>query len=311
MRAAICVIALFWGQCALAFDLQLPANAKLVAQRDSVLGSYAAPIKPFDGASVPTQIIEGRVEREVWSIISPDLTPLQVMEPLRDQLAKAGHEIVLDCDHLHCGGFDFRFAIEVFPAPNMYVNIRSFRFLTALKGNESGAPEALTLLVSATPTSTLVQIIFAGPASATPRIFSEGAELHALPKIPDGPFAQTLAEEGRIILDGLEFNAGTAKLGAQSHEALQALAAFMQARPDVDVILVGHAASDPALDKNINLSRRRAQSVRNQLIDRYDINPAQIKAEGVGHLAPISSNSDPEGRDTNSRVEAILFPAKQ
>lgn len=48
--------------------------------------------------------------------------------PLRDQLIEAGYDVVLDCDQNTCGGFDFRFGTEVLPAPDMYVNIRAFRF---------------------------------------------------------------------------------------------------------------------------------------------------------------------------------------
>ena len=52
---------------------------------------------------------------------------------------------------------------------------------------------------------------------------------------------------------------------------------------------------------------RRAESVRSRLRDGYDVDPAQMQADGVGFLAPVASNLTEAGRAENRRVEVILL----
>ena len=69
---------------------------------------------------------------------------------------------MLDCAALGCGGYDFRFEMEVLPAPNMYVNIRNFHVLTGLRKSQSGGDETITILASASSGASFVQIIQVG-----------------------------------------------------------------------------------------------------------------------------------------------------
>jgi OOP family OmpA-OmpF porin len=78
---------------------------------------------------VPVAQVEGRVTRMGWRLEGDSGTTLQHMAPLRAQIAEAGYETLLDCETDGCGGFDFRFGIEVMPAPDMYVRLGDLRFL--------------------------------------------------------------------------------------------------------------------------------------------------------------------------------------
>jgi outer membrane protein OmpA-like peptidoglycan-associated protein len=53
---------------------------------------------------------------------------------------------------------------------------------------------------------------------------------------------------------------------------------------------------------NQKLSERRAQSVRDWLV-REGIDPERIKAVGYGESNPVATNSTPEGRQENRRIE--------
>lgn len=138
----------------------LPQGAVPVLEMVSPSDSYALPVGPFDGTEIPRRIFEGRVERRTWRLPAGSATSLQILAPLRSEIQEGGFELLLDCADRECGGFDFRFGIEVAPAPDMHVNLRDFRFLSAVRGDE-----AISLLVSVSPTAAYVQQIRVTPTA--------------------------------------------------------------------------------------------------------------------------------------------------
>jgi hypothetical protein len=104
------------GRCA-SLELPLPVSAKQTVTRDTAQDRYFAPVGVFADGALPTQMIEGAVARSAWRIEAAGLTPLQIIAPMRDQLEAAGYALALDCAAAECGGYDFRFAAEVLPAP--------------------------------------------------------------------------------------------------------------------------------------------------------------------------------------------------
>jgi OOP family OmpA-OmpF porin len=296
---------------AVAVELVLPLNARKTIERNSPLDSYAAPFGPFKNGAIETRLVEGEVRRSAWKIASPGLTTLQVLSPLRDQLSDAGYQVVLDCDHRTCGGFDFRFATEVLPAPNMFVNIRAYRFVLGVIGETQSPDRVVGLLVSASDTASHVQVIEAGDLKGTVAAIKTNGSVPTA-DISQGaraPFETVLLSKGSIVLKGLDFATGTSDLGAGPFADLRALAAFLKSRDDVRVALVGHTDSVGSLGGNIALSKKRAASVRARLIDTYGVAAARLDAEGMGYLSPLASNLDQTGRDMNRRVEAIILPS--
>jgi len=72
---------------------------------------------------------------------------------------------------------------------------------------------------------------------------------------------------------------------------------------------VGHTDSSGLHDKNLELSKERAQAVQSMLLAQFpNIQPERITSEGLGYFAPVASNSSPKGREMNRRVEAVLIP---
>jgi outer membrane protein OmpA-like peptidoglycan-associated protein len=72
-----------------------------------------------------------------------------------------------------------------------------------------------------------------------------------------------------------------------------------------NLVVEGHTDSIGSEAYNMQLSQRRADSVRSYLISRGY--PADmIEASGIGEIRPIASNSNPEGRSNNRRVEIIV-----
>ncbi|MEO9652214.1 MAG: OmpA family protein [Roseobacter sp.] len=297
------------GGPAQAVNLELPAGAKMTAQRDSVLDSFAAPIASFDGVGVAALTTEGKVIRRAWRVSLPGLTTLQVSAPLRDQAVSQGFEVIFECEAAQCGGFDFRFNTEVLPGPNMYVNISQFRYLTLRRGGAEDPDEIAGLLVSVTADSAYVQVISVLPGlvpPVRPTVITPAPSV-AQSRETQSDMVAELSNVGHAVLDDLDFATGTTDLGAGPYKSLADLADFLNAQVDRRVALVGHTDAVGRLETNITLSRARAQSVRARLIDVYGADPSRISAEGMGYLAPLASNLTDSGRTRNRRVEAILL----
>ncbi|OAN78541.1 cell envelope biogenesis protein OmpA [Sulfitobacter sp. EhC04] len=300
------VLGCFLASPAAALELSLPAAARLTAERNTGPDRYSAPAGIFRNGQVVTLEVEGDVRRAAWRLSQQGLTPLQLIRPLRRQLVDAGYEILLDCAAPTCGGFDFRFATETLPGPNMYVNIRAYHFITAVRPSVTAPQEVLTILASTAANSAYIQVIRAGEVSED--------EVMTDAPVPISPTAQVendlgnrLIQQGHAVLRDLEFETGASDLSDGSYVSLQTLAEVLEARPDLRVALVGHTDSVGGLDGNIALSQRRAQSVRRRMIDGYGIDGARMEAEGMGYLSPIASNLEETGREENRRVEVIVL----
>lgn len=298
-----------------ALELSLPAAARQTVARDTGPDSYLAPTSAYEDGGFASVTIEGAIARSAWRLEAPGLTPLQVMRPLRTQLEAADYRIVLDCSAAVCGGFDFRFAIETLPAPNMYVDLRQYQFVTAVKGSLQAPDAVVTLLISTTDTSAYLQIVQAdtqgGAAGPVASIVTQDPQ----PAAPDAPaqspskMASALEKFGHVVLAALDFDTGTAALGQGEFDALVNLAAVLKDQPDLRIALVGHTDSVGGLQGNITLSKNRAAAVRQRLIAAHGIAADRIDAQGMGYLSPIASNQTEAGRDANRRVEAVALPA--
>ena len=85
---------------------------------------------------------------------------------------------------------------------------------------------------------------------------------------------------------------------------------MLKAEPDLRVALVGHTDAVGSLDANTALSRRRAEAVRDRLVQSYDVAPGRVEAQGAGYLAPRASNLTEAGREQNRRVEVVVLSAE-
>ena len=299
-RAAALVLAV-WPAATAALTLDLPQGARLTAEDGSPAARYALPVAPWDGETVPTRAVEGALSLRAYRLDSGALTPLQVLRPLRDQLRAQGYELLFECADRQCGGFDFRFAIRVLPAPDMLVDLGNYLFLSARTPED----EAVGLLVSRSRGAVYVQVAHVAPEGVAQ---AEVATTAALPDSgPQGPLGANLEARGHVILRDLTFETGSSTLGPGPFASLDALAVYLDANPSRRVALVGHTDSVGSLEGNIALSKRRAGAVADRLVANHGVNRGQIDAEGMGYLAPIAPNLTPEGREANRRVEVVLI----
>ncbi len=297
------------GTAALSADLSLPLNAELTKQSSQGTAVYSAPIAPYAQGLLPSFEIKGRVTKQAYRINAKGLTPQQLLQPIEDSLADAGFEFLFKCEDRFCGGFDFRFATEVLTAPDMFVDLFDYSFLTAR--GDSG--EYVTVLTSRDAVAGYIQIIQVTPEGAALLTTETSAAIKAEPTAPTrnplkaGSIADRLESIGRAVLSDLTFKTGSSDLGDDDFASLTELAAYLADNPKRTIALVGHTDTVGSLSGNIALSKRRAASVRARLASKYGIDNARMQAEGMGYLSPLTANLTPEGREENRRVEVILL----
>ena len=306
MRAAISAFILLVPSQISALSLEFPARAATVAEKLSASDSYFLPTAPFVDGPIEGITAEGEVRQQIWKIDGSVLTTMQILAPLREQLDNAGFEQLYECEARVCGGFDFRYQIDVLPEPDMHVNLADYRYLAA-QSSTGDAPEYVVLIVSRSASAGFVQLTRIGAVDTQASIVAstKAPPPRTAPALA-GPVGERLELAGHATLDDLYFKTGSSQLGGEQFASLGNLASYLTARPDRQVVLVGHTDAEGALDANIVLSRRRATAVMERLISGHGVSPAQISADGVGFLSPRASNLTDDGRTLNRRVEVIL-----
>ncbi len=307
--AAIC--AWLWPCMAAAFDASLPEGAEPVAAQIVAEGAYRLPTGVFAEGAVPLESVAGRVSRRTWRIVGLSDKTAAIARMLEEQLVVQGYEIALACETQACGGFDFRFAVEVLPPPDMFVDLADYHFIAARR---AGGEDAVGIMVSHTALAAMVQIIRVSAMTEEALDIVPAPELADAPRdgeatVSDaGPLVQKLVTRGAAVLSGLTFTTGASELGEGPFAALEALAAWLREDTERRVMLVGHTDSEGDLERNIALSQARAEAVLNALVEGYGVDKAQLSARGIGYLAPRASNTTEQGREANRRVEIVVLP---
>jgi len=114
-----------------------------------------------------------------------------------------------------------------------------------------------------------------------------------------------LITEGKLVTYGIYFDSGSDKIKPESAGTMKELAAVLNENPTVRVKIVGHTDSDGDDAKNLDLSKRRALSVKNAFSSEYGIDASRIETDGKGETQPIAPNTASDGKAKNRRVELI------
>lgn len=95
-------------------------------------------------------------------------------------------------------------------------------------------------------------------------------------------------------------------LGAAEPQLAEA-ARLLERYDDRRAMIVGHSDAYGQRDYNRQLSERRAEAVRELLIDVHGIDGDRLETRGMGEDQPIASNETTEGRQANRRIEIQIF----
>ena len=108
------------------------------------------------------------------------------------------------------------------------------------------------------------------------------------------------------VIRGIEFDAGRSSLRPESMPTLDAAAKVFVGHPELRLRISVHTDSQGQAAENRALSGRRANALRDYLVDR-GVSAGRVEARGVGQDEPIASNADEAGRAANRRVEFSLI----
>ncbi|WP_175154218.1 OmpA family protein [Phytopseudomonas flavescens] len=112
-----------------------------------------------------------------------------------------------------------------------------------------------------------------------------------------------------MTLGDVLFDAGEVHLKASANRTILKLVQFLQLNPRRVVRIEGYTDSSGKREENLQLSRDRAQTVADALID-LGIDARRIEVQGFGEGFPVAENASAKGKAQNRRVE-ILFSDEQ
>jgi OmpA-OmpF porin, OOP family len=117
------------------------------------------------------------------------------------------------------------------------------------------------------------------------------------------PLIVTAAKpEAVIVLNNVFFDFDKATLKPESFPELNRVAGFLSNQARVQIQIAGHTDAVGSEQYNLDLSKRRANSVVQYLYDK-GIPKEKINAVFFGESKPIDTNATKEGRQKNRRVE--------
>ena len=114
--------------------------------------------------------------------------------------------------------------------------------------------------------------------------------------------ADRLENEGKVDLYGIYFDTDKATLKPESEATLNQVLAMLKGKPGLRIEIGGHTDSQAGDAYNLDLSKRRAQSVMKWLTDK-GVTADRLAAKGYGETQPVADNETAAGRALNRRVE--------
>jgi len=114
-----------------------------------------------------------------------------------------------------------------------------------------------------------------------------------------------LMTEGKFVTHGILFDVNSDKIRPESYGTLKDIANVLNENSSVRVKIIGHTDADGDDKSNMDLSKRRAEAVKNILIKEFSIDASRLEPDGKGESQPVDSNTTPEGKANNRRVEFV------
>lgn len=268
--------------------------------------------------------VEGALTRLVY-VLPENRSPLEVLRNYQDVVAEAGGETVFECRREECGGeaggaasggggqmsltqyffyeSDIKDAAFSNGACAVTSNITDQRFFAA-KVPQDGR-DAWVTVQTYQMLDTLYCKALNGRTVAIVHVLEPKGRDRKMVVVEAGEMASAIDFDGGIALYGIFFDTDKADLKPESEPTLKEIAALMAGNPALTVLVVGHTDSQGAFDYNLDLSARRAASVKAALVGQHGVDANRLATAGAGMMAPVATNSTDEGRAKNRRVALV------
>ena len=124
---------------------------------------------------------------------------------------------------------------------------------------------------------------------------------------PDvGASAVTIQAHAVVINGVVRFKTASANLEASALPLLAQVAGKLRAASTLSIEISGHTDDVGKATKNIELSKKRAETIRNVLI-KAGVAAPRLIAKGYGPTRPVATNKTTKGREQNRRVEFLIL----
>ena len=107
---------------------------------------------------------------------------------------------------------------------------------------------------------------------------------------------------------GVYFDTNKYNINAASQETLNKLSGVFQEYSDTNILVIGHTDSAGSEEYNMTLSKNRATSVSNYLMNNKGVSSSRLNTNWFGETKPIYDNSTATGRAKNRRVNIVIVP---
>ena len=285
-------------------------------KRDVMNNNVFAPEKSIE--------VEGKLTRITY-LLPEGRSPLEVLRNFQTVLTDQGGEVLFECKTEACGGAsdraseggggDMSLMMTFFHAGDLKLEsfsngacaltsgITDQRFFAA-KLPQGGA-DAYVTVQTYTIIDDLYCRAFNNRTIALVQVVEPKPRDQKMVVVKSAEMESSLSQLGSISLYGILFDTDKADLKTESAPTLQEIAALLQQDPKMAVLVVGHTDNHGDYGHNLDLSERRAQSVKSALEKTYGIDAARLTAAGAGMMAPVASNETEEGRAKNRRVVLV------
>jgi outer membrane protein OmpA-like peptidoglycan-associated protein len=112
-----------------------------------------------------------------------------------------------------------------------------------------------------------------------------------------------LLSTGQLLLDAVHFKAGESILSSNSKPYLNSIGKMLLKYPKLLIEVGGYTDNTGDSEYNIDLSKGRAESVRDYLTKAAPGLSSNLSARGYGMRLPKADNRTKEGRRSNWRVQ--------
>lgn len=144
------------------------------------------------------------------------------------------------------------------------------------------------------------------PQAAQPAQQAAPQSYQPAPQAAQQPAPQqaTMQVSERAIAFPINFKVNSSEILPESVPFLESIAGLMQKDPSVRLLIEGHTDSTGSTARNTTLSRERAFSVMNYLVDRFRVDPMRLVPVGKGSSEPLGGMepTNPKNRRVQFRV---------
>jgi outer membrane protein OmpA-like peptidoglycan-associated protein len=157
-----------------------------------------------------------------------------------------------------------------------------------------------------------------GAGAYTLKVMAEDTAYLPYERVIDIEAAKTLEiqvalvkKEFKIVLPEVYFEFDKSDIKPESYPVLdggaETIKIVFAGNADVKIEVQGHTDSKGSDEYNLNLSNRRANSVKDYLVINHGLTPDRLLARGYGESRPVASNDTDAGRAKNRRVEFVVI----